>query len=148
MSFVSARDNPHVAALREAYRRWRDTRGGCADEILALFDDRIEMRSVLAAEDVPSQLAGVHRTRAEAAEYFAALARDWEMVDYVIEQFVADGEYGEDVVAIGWCAWRHRASGTVVETPKVDIWRFQFGKATRFTEMFDSLAFARAVGAA
>ena len=144
---MSARDNPHVAALRHAYQRWRDTRGGCADEILELFDDKIEMRSVLTPDDVPSRLAGIHRTRAEAAEYFAALALEWEMVDYVIDQFIADGEYGEDVVAIGRCAWRHRASGTIVDTPKVDIWRFQFGKATRFTEMFDSLAFARAVGA-
>lgn len=145
---MSIESNPHVVALRHAYRRWRDTKGGSADEILELFDDRIEMRSVLSPEDVPSQLAGVHRTRAEAAEYFAALALEWEMVDYVIDQFIADGEFGEDVVAIGWCAWRHRSSGKVVESPKVDIWRFEFGKATRFTEMFDSLAFARAVGAA
>ena len=145
---MSARDNPHVIALRHAYARWRETKGGCADEILALFDDKIEMRSVLTPEDVPSELAGIHRTRAEAAEYFAALAVEWEMIDYVVDQFIADGEYGEDVVMIGRCAWRHRGTGTVVDSLKVDIWRFEFGKATRFTEMFDSLAFARAVGAA
>lgn len=139
-------DNPHVVALRRAYRRWRETKGGSADEILELFDDKIEMRSVLGAE-IPSGLAGIHRTREEAAEYFAALAKDWEMIDYVVDQFIADGEYGEDVVAVGRCAWRHRASGALVASPKVDIWRFEFGKATRFTEMFDSLAFARAVGA-
>ena len=145
---MSAEKNPHVVALREAYRRWRETKGGSAEEILALFDDRIEMRSVLAREDVPTELAGRHVTKQEAADYFAALARDWEMLDYVVDQFIADGEYGEDVVMIGRCAWRHRATGAVVDTPKVDIWRFEFGKATRFTEMFDSLAFARAVGAA
>ena len=144
---MSAQDNPHVVALREAYRRWRETKGGSADEILALFDARVEMRSVLAPE-VPSELAGTHATREQAAEYFAALARDWEMLDYVVDQFVADGEYGDDVVMIGRCAWRHRESGIVVDTPKVDIWHFEFGKVTRFTEMFDSLAFARAVGAA
>ena len=65
-----------------------------------------------------------------------------------VDQFVADGEYGEDVVMVGRCAWRHRATGAEVSTPKIDVWRFEFGKATRFTEMFDSLAFARAVGAA
>ena len=144
---MSAEKNPHVAALREAYRRWRDTKGGCADEILALFDDRIEMRSVLAPE-IPSELAGRHVSKAEAAAYFAALARDWEMLDYVVDQFVADGEYGEVVVMIGRCAWRHRETGAEVDTPKIDIWHFEFGKATRFSEMFDSLAFARAVGAA
>ena len=144
---MSIENNANVIALREAYRRWRDTRGGNADEILALFDVKVEMRSVLSPEDVPSELAGVHRTREQAAEYFAALARDWEMIDYVVDQFIADGEYGDDVVAIGRCAWRHRESGTVVDSPKVDSWHFEFGKATRFTEMFDSLAFARAVGA-
>ena len=143
---MSIEDNPHVIALRRAYRRWRETKGGSADEILALFDDKIEMRSVL-QPDVPSGLAGVHRTRAQAAEYFAALAQEWEMIDYVVDQFVADGEYGEDVVMVGRCAWRHRATGAEVSSPKVDIWRFEFGKATRFTVMFDSLAFARAVGA-
>ena len=144
---MSAESNPHVLALREAYRRWRDTKGGSADEILALFDDRIEMRSVLNPDNVPSELAGRHVSKSEAADYFAALARDWEMLDYVVDEFVADGEYGETVVAIGRCAWRHRGTGTEVSTPKVDIWHFEFGKATRFTEMFDSLAFARAVGA-
>ena len=144
---MSAENNRHVVALREAYRRWRDTKGGCADEILALFDVKVEMRSVLTPEDVPSELAGVHRTKAEAADYFAALASEWEMIDYVVDQFIADGEYGDDVVMVGRCAWRHRESGTVVDSPKVDIWHFEFGKVTRFTEMFDSLAFARAVGA-
>jgi ketosteroid isomerase-like protein len=143
---MSAENNPNVVALREAYRRWRDTKGGSADEILALFDVRVEMRSVLGA-DLPSELAGTHRTKAEASEYFAALARDWEMLDYVVDQFVADGEFGDDVVMIGRCAWRHRETGAVVDSPKVDIWHFEFGKATRFTELFDSLAFARAVGA-
>ena len=121
-------------------------RGGSADEILDLFDVKVEMRSVL-SPDLPSGIAGVHRTRQQAADYFEALARDWEMIDYVVDQFVADGEYGEDVVMIGRCAWRHRETGREVDTPKVDIWHFEFGKATRFTEMFDSLAFARAVGA-
>ena len=144
---MSAESNPHVVALREAYRRWRDTKGGSADEILALFDDRIEMRSVLNPDNVPSELAGRHVSKAEAAGYFAALAREWEMLDYVVDQFVADGEFGETVVMIGRCAWRHRETGAEVDTPKIDIWHFEFGKATRFTEMFDSLAFARAVGA-
>ncbi|MEA3018354.1 MAG: uncharacterized protein QOI38_3076 [Sphingomonadales bacterium] len=144
---MSAESNPHVLALRGAYRRWRETGGGSAEEILALFDDKIEMRSVLAA-DLPSGVAGRHVDKSEAADYFAALAREWEMLDYVVDEFVADGEYGETVVAIGRCAWRHRGSGAVVDTPKVDVWHFAFGKAVRFTEMFDSLGFARAVGAA
>ena len=139
--------NPHVAALERLYARWSESKGQASDEVMALLDDQVEMRSVLAPE-LPSELAGSHVSKAQAAEYFAALARDWEMLYYDVYQFIADGEQGADVVMIGRCAWRHRETGAEVDTPKVDIWHFENGRATRFTEMFDSLAFARAVGAA
>ena len=142
---MATQRNPNAAALERLYSRWNETKGAAADEVLELLDDQIEMRSVLSAE-MPTELAGHKTTRAQAGEYFAALARDWEMVDYVVDQFIADGEFGEDVVAVGRCAWRNRETGAEVDTPKVDIWHFEDGKATRFMEMFDSLAFARAVG--
>ena len=138
--------NPHVAALERLYARWSETKGGAAEEVLALLDDRVEMRSILAPE-LPSELAGSHVSKSQAAGYFAALARDWEMLYFDVYQFIADGDEGEDVVMIGRCAWRHRQTGAEVDTPKVDIWHFEGGRATRFMEMFDSLAFARAVGA-
>ena len=135
--------NPNVAALEHAYARWSETGGTCADEVLALFDEQVEMRSVL-SEEVPSEIAGSHLNRARAADYFAAVPRDWEMLYFDVYQFIADGD---DVVMVGRCAWRHRETGNEVDTPKVDIWHFENGRVTRFLEMFDSLAFARAVGA-
>ena len=143
---MPAHSNPNVIALKQAYARWRETKGGSADEVLALFDDQIEMRSVL-APDLPSELAGPHVSKQRAADYFAGLAREWEMIYFDTYQFIADGNEGDDVVMIGRCAWRHRESGAEVDTPKIDVWHFENGRATRFTEMFDSLAFARAVGA-
>ena len=135
--------NHNAERLEKLYARWNETKGGCADEILELFDDQVEMRSVLTAE-MPSELAGHKTTRAQAGEYFAALARDWEMLYFDAYQFIADDD---DVVMVGRCAWRHRQTGAEVDTPKIDIWHFENGRATRFLEMFDSLAFARAVGA-
>ena len=135
--------NPHAALLEKIYARWNETKGGSANEVLELFDDQVEMRSVLTAE-LPTELAGHKTSRQQAAEYFAALARDWEMLYFDTYQFIADDD---DVVMVGRCAWRHRETGAEVDTPKVDIWHFENGKATRFFEMFDSLAFARAVGA-
>jgi uncharacterized protein len=143
---MTAQQNPNVLALKQAYRRWRETKGGSADDIVALFDERIEMRSVLAPE-LPSEIVGPHISRDRAAEYFAGLAREWEMLYYDVYQFVADGEQGEDVVMIGRCAWRHRETGAEVDTPKIDIWHFENGKATRFMEMFDSLAYRPGEGA-
>ena len=140
---MPAHSNPNAAALEHAYARWSETKGGSADEVLALFDERVEMRSVLTSE-LPSELAGSHVDKAQAADYFAALARDWEMIYWDVYQLIADGD---DVVVISRCAWRNRATGRVVDTPKVDIWHFEDGRATRFSELFDSLAFARALGA-
>ncbi len=141
---MAADKNPNAARLEQLYARWSATKGASADEVLDLLDDQVEMRSVL-TQGMPSDIAGLHRTRQEAGEDFAALARDWEMLYFDAYQFIADGD---DVVMVGRCAWRHRETGAEVDTPKVDIWHFENGKATRFFELFDSLAFARAVGAA
>lgn len=134
--------NPNAALLERVYARWHETKGGNADEVLEMFGDQVEMHSVL-SDEAPTRLAGSKTTRSEAGEYFAALAHDWEMIYFDAYQFIADGD---DVVMVGRCAWRHRETGAEVDTPKVDIWHFENGKATRFMEMFDSLAFARAVG--
>ena len=136
--------NANAAALEQVYARWSETKGGSVAEVLELFDEQVEMRSVL-TDEVPTPLAGVHIDKAQAAEYFAALARDWEMIYWDTYQVIADGD---DVVVVSRCAWRNRATGREVDTPKADIWHFENGRATRFTELFDSLAFARALGAA
>ena len=135
--------NRNAALLERVYARWDETKGGAVDEVLELMDDRIEMRSVL-SQDMPSDIAGLHQTKQQAADYFAALSRDWEMIYFHAYQFIANED---DVVMVGRCAWRHRETGAEVDTPKVDIWHFENGRATRFFELFDSLAFARAVGA-
>ena len=136
-------DNPNIATLDRGYRRWRETKGGSADELLELFGDEVEMRTVL-TPNLPTPLAGTRRTKAEAKAYFEALAAEWEMIDYEVDRFVGDAD---DIVMVGRCHWRHRATGGEVDTPKVDVWHFENGKVASFLEMFDSLGFARAIGA-
>ncbi len=135
--------NPNLEALRGAYARWGSTRGGNVDEIVAMFDDEIEMHSPL-PDDVPDPIAGTKRRKAEAAGYFEGLLRDWEMVSFEVERLI-DG--GDDIVMVGRCAWRNKATGRVVDSPKVDIHSFRNGKVVRFQEVFDTLGFARALGA-
>jgi ketosteroid isomerase-like protein len=127
--------------LKEAYRIWADSKGVGAGQWLDLLSDEIELRSVL-SPDLPDDFAALRRSKAGAMEYFQTLARDWEMIDFQMHRFV-DG--GDDVVMVGRCAWRNRATGRIVDTPKVDVWRFEGGRAVTFMEMFDSLAFMRAV---
>jgi ketosteroid isomerase-like protein len=132
--------NPAVR-VRQAYALWSESGGMRSDQWMALLADSIEMRSVL-TPDLPDDLAATRRTLSGALEYFETVARDWEMIHFTVER-VVDG--GDDVVMIGRCAWRNRATGRIVDTPKVDVWRFEGGKAVSFLEMFDSLAFVRAI---
>ena len=136
----------NLATLEAAYRRWGESKGGSVDEVLDLFADHIEMRSVLTA-DVPHEISGTHSSKDEARTYFEGLLKDWEMLSFEAERFI-EGVGGEDIVMVGRCAWRHRTTRAEVATPKVDIWRFENGKAVLFYELFDTLAFARGVGLA
>lgn len=127
--------------LREAYALWSASKGATSGHWLELLGDEIEMRTVLSS-DLPDDLAATRFTKLGAMEYFQTVSRDWEMIEFQVNRFV-DG--GDDVVMVGRCVWRNRATGKMVETPKVDVWRFAKGKAVSFLEMFDSLAFVRAI---
>ena len=141
---MSDRDS-NLAALQGVYERWHSTRGGNVAEILDLFDEQIEMHSAL-SEDVDDPVSGVHVSRAEAAQYFDGLLRDWEMLSYDVDRFIV-GEGGDEIVMVGRCAWRNKANGNVADIPKVDIHTFRNGKVVRFQEVYDTLGFARALGA-
>ena len=130
-----------AARVRDAYALWSESKGMRSDQWMELLADSIEMRTVL-TPDLPDDLAANRRTLSGALEYFQTVARDWEMIHFTVEHFV-DG--GDDVVMVGRCAWRNRATGRAVDTPKIDVWRFEDGKAVSFLEMFDSLGFVRAI---
>jgi ketosteroid isomerase-like protein len=124
----------NVAILTEAYRHWRESRGGSVDHWMSICAEDIQFRSIAQAPPQASYLSS-YNSRAALALYFDGLRRDWEMIDYVVDRFVAQGDC---VVMIGHCAWRYRKNGRVVATPKADSWRFQNGKAVEFYEFFDT----------
>jgi ketosteroid isomerase-like protein len=125
----------NVAVLTEAYRRWHDSRGGSVDHWMSICSENIQFGSLIrGAEPRVAYMTG-YNARAELGRYFEGLARDWEMIEYKVEQFVAQGDR---VVMIGRCSWRHKNSGKVVNTPKVDTWRFADGKAVEYYEYFDT----------
>jgi ketosteroid isomerase-like protein len=140
-AMTDVHDPRPAARLSHAYALWSESGGARSDQWIELLADGIEMRSVL-TPDLPDDLAATRRSLSGALEYFQTVARDWEMIDFTVERFV-DG--GDDVVMVGRCAWRNRATARIVDTPKVDVWRFENGKAVRFLEMFDSLGFVRAI---
>jgi ketosteroid isomerase-like protein len=82
------------------------------------------------------------RGRAELEHYFAAIAKDWEMIHYAAEEFISEGDR---VVMVGRCAWRHRTTGKEVQSPLAHVWRFRDGKAVEYFEFYDTAkAFAAA----
>jgi uncharacterized protein len=131
----------NVEALKQAYRRWSDSRGASADEWLSLCADKIAFGS-LAQGPEGAKYLGAYHSRDALKEYFAGLSRDWEMIEFVAEHFVAQDDR---VVMLGRCAWRYRKTGRVVWTPKADSWRFAEGKAVEFFEYYDTAQVRAAV---
>jgi ketosteroid isomerase-like protein len=131
----------HVAVLTEAYRRWHDSRGGSVDHWMSICDENIKFGSI--AQGAPKvEYLTAYKARDELKHYFTGLSRDWEMIEYRVDQFIAQGDR---VVMLGHCSYRAKATGKVVSTPKADAWRFANGKAVEFYEYFDTAQVVAAV---
>jgi ketosteroid isomerase-like protein len=136
-------ESRNVAILTEAYRLWSESRGASADHWISICDEDIRFGSI--AEPLKTvAYMGSYRSRDELGQYFAGITRDWEMLEYRVDHFVAQGDR---VVMLGYCVWRAKQSGTVVSTPKADSWRFADGKAIEFYEYFDTAQVMQAMAA-
>ena len=71
----------------------------------------------------------------EVKHYFSQLTREWEMIHYTIDEYIAQGER---VVALGNCSFRHKQTGKVLDTPKADFHKFRAGKICEFFEFYDT----------
>ena len=98
----------NVAVLKDAYRRWHDSRGGSVDHWMSICDENIKFGS-LAQGATGVEYLTAYNARDELKKYFNGLLRDWEMIEYRPDEFVAQGDR---VVMIGHCSWRARASGS------------------------------------
>ncbi|MGB6535858.1 MAG: nuclear transport factor 2 family protein [Xanthobacteraceae bacterium] len=124
----------NVGILKKAYADWASSRGGSADQWTAIFADNFKFGS-MAEGGYGAAYLTTYQSRNDLAQYFAGLARDWEMIEFVTEHFIAQDDR---VVMLGRCSWRYKHTGKVVETPKADSWRFAGGKAVEFYEYYDT----------
>src|SRR5947207_12446708 len=104
----------NVAVLTEAYRRWSESRGGSVDHWLSICAENLRFGSLAQGAVPAASYLGSYSARNELAKYFDGLKHDWEMIEYRVDQFVAQGER---VVMLGFCSWRHRKTGKAVSTP-------------------------------
>jgi uncharacterized protein len=124
----------NVSILKQAYVKWSESKGGSADHWRAIFADTFKFGSIAQGGHGAAYLTS-YQSRDELAQYFAGIARDWDMIEFVTDHFVAQDDR---VVMIGHCSWRFKRTGKVVSTPKADSWRFAGGKAVEFYEFYDT----------
>jgi ketosteroid isomerase-like protein len=124
----------NVALLKDAYSLWHETKGKSVDHWMNLFADSIEFGSI--AQSVQSApYMTMYEDKTALRSYFEGITRDWEMIEFRPEHFVAQGDR---VVMMGRCSWRARKTGKTVWSPKADSFRFSGGKIIEFFEYFDT----------
>ncbi|MGJ0506034.1 MAG: nuclear transport factor 2 family protein [Methylocystis sp.] len=129
-------EDRNVAILQEAYRRWHDSKGGSIEHWSSILAPEVDFRSLAQGQPEPISFTKPRQGPSDVEKYLKELTADWEMIDYVVDRFVAQGDH---VVAIGRTAWRNKSTGKVADTPKVDLWRFSAeGKALEFFEYYDT----------
>ena len=133
------RDN--VALLKDAYAQWAGQKGADCECWMNILAEDVSLSSL--ADGSPEMSFSAPRSsKAQILDYLQELRRDWEMIAFDMGDFIAQGDR---VVVIGRVAWRNKATGKIADTSKVDIWRFQDGKAVEMAEFYDT---ARAFAAA
>jgi hypothetical protein len=125
----------NIEILKAAYRNWSDSKGASADTWMKICDDKISFGSLAQGAPQGANYLTTYTSRDALKDYFSGLTRDWEMIEYVAEHYVAQGDR---VVMLGRCSWRYKKNGKVVSTPKADAWRFANGKAVEFFEYYDT----------
>lgn len=133
----------NTAILQEAYRLWAETKGGSVDHWLSIMADELKFGSLAMGRVSAVEFTRQRHSRDGVESYLRDLTSDWEMISYDRDHFVAQGDR---VVMIGSTSWRYKANNRVVDTPKVDVWRFDAGgKAVEFFEYYDTAAMFEAV---
>jgi ketosteroid isomerase-like protein len=129
-----SREEIHVELLKEAYKKWHDTKAGSVDHWLDLMTEDVKFRS-LAAGAAKMEFTRTSTCKDEVKRYFTELTSQWEMIHYVIDEYIAQRER---VVALGNCSFKHKQTGKILETPKADFHNIRDGKICEFFEFYDT----------
>jgi uncharacterized protein len=124
----------NIALLKRAYSDWDNSKGAGTDFMMNLFHKDVQFTSLAdGAEEVA--FTSSRKGKEEFLTYIDGLTRDWEMIFYRVDDYVAQGDR---VVAIGSTSWRNKKTRKIMTTRKVDIWRIKSGKAVEFAEYYDT----------
>lgn len=127
-------ESENVDILREAYRLWHETKGESVDHWLSICADQLDFGSIGQSVKATPYMT-IYESKTRLGEYFRGLARDWEMIEFRTEHFVAQRDR---VVMLGRCSWRAKRTSKTVWSPKADSFRMAKGKIIEFFEYFDT----------
>lgn len=127
-------EKENVAILKEAYDYWSKNKEQAFENWMNLLSDEVQFKSLADGHQ------GMEFTRAchcknDVLRYFQELAGEWEMIEYTVDEYIAQNDR---VVAIGSCHWRYIRTGKEVKTPKVDIITMKDSKIVSFFELYDT----------
>ena len=131
---MDATEDRHVETLTEVYRAWTSSKGADTAVWLDLMAPTITFRSLGASEPVIG-FARNGVSPVDVQRHFTDLAREWEMVDFVVETMIAQGDR---VAVLANCSWRNRHTGKLATSLKGDFFRFEDGLVAEFAELFDT----------
>ena len=124
----------NVQLLKEAYRRWSESKGSADFWFDSVVAPNISFGSVPRGA-APLAFTKQYDNHEQLRDYFKGLLGEWTMKYYKVDEYIAQGDV---VIARGWTAWTNNKTGRLGETPKMDYWRFKDGKAVEFYEYFDT----------
>lgn len=131
----------NVDVLRRSYNRWITSRGKEYRYWFDVFSAQFHFSSAGGGRNRPGYFQASEREEHLKA-YFEGIVRDWKMIEFRTEEFIAQGDR---VVVRIFCEWQYRRTGKTVSTHKLDYWRFEDGKAVEYYESFDTAAMIEAM---
>ena len=120
--------------IKTRYKTWDRGKGKTGDRFIELLSDDATFRSIGGGVEA-MQFTRAHSTKEKIRAYFEGLALDWQMIFYNVRMFLIAGN---TIAVICECAWKHKHTGKVVHSPKLDIIRVKDGKMHDFFEFFDT----------
>jgi ketosteroid isomerase-like protein len=124
----------NVSILKRAYETWASKKAADIDCWASIIADEARLKSL--ADGAPAVTFTRQRIgKSEIISYLEDLTKDWQMIFYRIDEYVAERDR---VVAIGSTSWKNKLTSKVMTTPKVDIWRMRDGKVVEFSEFYDT----------
>lgn len=124
----------NIELLKDAYKRWHDSKGGSVDHWMSIVADDIRFGSIARGKS-PLGFTQPVNNKEELRGYFDGLLGDFSMVHYTIHNYVADGDL---VFVRCTTSWQNKKTAKSFETPKADFWRFRDGKIVEFYEFYDT----------